>query len=280
MNNNNHDRITMLNNFCQKIDEVVRKINQPNIDQQECHSMIILPEYYFSRNMKSALVAKAMDEDTKNKLFKGLIETSKLHSKTLLIPGTIAFRKSLKTKPNRFEKLFSHLNNDKINEPFDQDYYGKKDAHNPGSIEQLVQLVYSRIFFGEKYVLENFHIYQNKTYAMLNGETKFKYAKKAGFFETQGATSEIQFHAPDTQRSGFAEILGKKFCFEICYDHSEGIARKEKEKNDPFSLPPPLSYSTFRCSRIQRGQRRGQAKRILYTCINKPRGKRSKKTRK
>jgi hypothetical protein len=247
-------RLERLRNICETVKTFSANESISNKDR-EWDAIIVLPEYYFTRIMKHGAAARAMPVYVKNKLLYELGEISKNYSRILIIPGTIAFRKPLirplnelltkkgrlrklnqceklaielqnEQKLSRREKLLANLKRDNINSSFYAKRPGNKIGRNPASSDQLYWLrhILRGVDSGAA-ALNNFHIFQNKSYVLLNGEIKFTYEKKAGFFELQGVIDRNQYFAPNYKRKNCAIIDDKVFCFEICFDHAKGVAK-------------------------------------------------------
>ncbi|WP_146093724.1 hypothetical protein [Xanthomonas arboricola] len=240
MTKGNIFRISQLREACRTLQEKVNEENYEKIDSSpRFDSILTLPEYYFTRARDHESAARAMPEDEKDLLILELKKISLDYPRMLLIPGTIAFRKPF-IRPlskmlkrggglknlSRNEKLVERLQTDFLNTTFAQEHRGNKNAINLGASDQLYWLYYALQWIGGDLAkLNHFHIYQNKAYVLLNGQPIFTYEKRVGFFELEGVTTENQFYAPDSRRNNCIYIGGKKFCFEICFDHHKGVAK-------------------------------------------------------
>ena len=254
----NEWRLHALFELCKATQAAIQSLGTGISYTKPYKAMVVLPEYYFTRIRTSALAAKAMQEDVKDQLVKELLAISLVFPDFLLIPGTIAFRKSLirpdskKNKASgqaktlgRFDKMMMNLKSDQNvnnNQTFAQPYHGKHNAQNPGSDHSL-QIVNSAVHLhggwtqppdpdgrhhpgpGVQWVQKNYYLYKNQAYVIHKGRILFKYNKQIGFFETQGASQEVQIHAPDVTKTNTAMIHGDRFCLEICFDHANTVAK-------------------------------------------------------
>ncbi|MEQ9371386.1 MAG: hypothetical protein RIG63_20520 [Coleofasciculus chthonoplastes F3-SA18-01] len=203
--------------------------NAPHLKWNDAfNAIIVLPEYYFSRTRQHSYQRKAMGEEAKDIVLQQLLQYSRYFPKILLLPGTIAFKKSLVRPPNktiqqstrqrksqsRLQKASSYLlsspDDTKItsNYPFGSPYSPASSTLTPREkLQRLDQLG------------ENAYIYKNQACVIQNGQILFKYNKRKDYFETYGSSNEI--HAPDVNRSASKTIHGIDFGLEICFDHAQ-----------------------------------------------------------
>lgn len=209
--------------------------SRPNLTWNQMFSvMVVLPEYYFSRTRQRSYERKAMGEEAKDIALSKLRNLSMYFPYTLLIPGTIAFKKSL-TRPQakakkqstgetktqtRLQKAASYL----LNNPDTTKVTGAYPYRAPFSpvvstqtpTEKLAKLEQVKASKGE----DDTYIYKNQAYVIQNGAILFKYSKRRDFYETYGSENEI--HAPDVSKSATALIHNINFGLEICFDHRQG----------------------------------------------------------
>ena len=225
--------------------------NQPGA----IHSIFVAPEYFFSAQRNADTDPRAVSEEAKDKLVVALRALSSLYPKTLLIPGTIAFRKSLVRPQGKEYKADPNTGN----RPQDQARLKttSREAKAERNLKNMLPVMkttykgspeddkkHGSQILDFKAKIEKINkkaeVIKNQAYVFLNGALKCKYAKKIDVYESVGSDPGV--FVPNLKR-GVEEIENIKFGFEICGDHGGGIfaaLAKSKLAGPPLTSMPDI----------------------------------------
>jgi len=197
-------------------------------------ALVVLPEYFLTRPRPSLAHAKALDEADKDAALATLLGWSQWCPEQLVVPGTVAFRKSfdrpagkqhradgtVKPAAGRSLKASVNLAGAPAIPPMMQSYpwVNSPPAVSPGTAQKQAQL--AALDMMHSALGTPAYIYKNQAYVIQNGQVRYKYNKRRDFFETFGAPHEV--HAPDVNAAATQHIHGILFGFEICFDHNQG----------------------------------------------------------
>jgi predicted amidohydrolase len=191
------------------------------------HSIFAAPEYYFSAPRQSDTDPRAIDKDAKDQLLVKLKAMSLYHRGTILVPGTVSYRKPLTTE--RATKAIAALKAANPGKSFqgselDNVKHGKEITKWNAKVEMLKPFA-----TGGLGAPRGMDIVTNKAYVLLNGEKIFTYSKKTDVYEALGDDSGI--FVPGAEGKTCSTTIGTvPFAFEICGDHEMGVLGAQSRK--------------------------------------------------
>ena len=189
------------------------------------NSIFVAPEYYFSAQRGADTDPRAIEKDAKDQILVKLKAMSQYHEGTILVPGTISYRKSLTAL--RVPKALAAL---KAPNPGKSFQGTEEDNVKHGvSIKTWNQKVAALNNLKAGSTAKENDIVTNKTYVFLNGEKIFTYSKKTDVYETVGPESGM-FVPGKESKTCSTTIDAVPFAFEICGDHEMGVLGAQSRK--------------------------------------------------
>ncbi|WP_139167166.1 hypothetical protein [Chromobacterium sphagni] len=224
-------RIEIITSACADLNNQITSNNIP-LDK-EIKGIITAPEYFLSRSNSSLSITR----DTMLQYRQNLANTSRKYKDIVLIPGTMAYTKTINLSEekgiNRFKKMLSRMNEEQNPYILDPNKTNPLRNIHDGRLQQTEIDRYKK-YWREQIIQGNsVEIYSNSLFIYYNGEI-WKHRKSSGFYENQN-NKDVVLSIDRKSENGLVNISDRLFGLEICFEHAMGVL-KEKHNSLPLDF--------------------------------------------
>ncbi|APR37950.1 hypothetical protein [Paraburkholderia sp. SOS3] len=203
------ERVDIIRDACAETEYFIKNRNQ-NINPSDIRAVVIAPEYFLSKNYIASLGREALFIHRNEMLAvrEEIAKISEQYKNVVIIPGTVGYLKEV--TPLRAVKALDRL----------------AAETGQGLALTLPSGIGSYAEYKEFWRLKlsdpaaAFYIYSNSMFAFFNGNI-WKHRKTLGFHENKDAPEHI-LSINRTDESFVADIAGRAFGLEICFEHAMG----------------------------------------------------------